>query len=80
MHNATALTEPVDPTVSLFHSRPFRVLRSDRFVDACLRRVDDPELRSLPLVGAIDQVVDSTDVLEQPHLARALRAIYEVAS
>jgi len=27
--------------VSLFHSRPFRVLESSRFVDASLERVDD---------------------------------------
>jgi hypothetical protein len=80
LHNATGLTEPVDPTVSYFYTRPFRVLKSDRFVDACLRRVADARLRALPLVGSIDQIVDSTDVLEQPDLARAIRAIYDVTS
>ena len=80
LHNATGLTEPVDPTVSSFHTRPFLVLKSDRFVDACVARIDDARLRALPLVGSIDQIVDSTDVLERPHLARAMRGIYDVTS
>jgi hypothetical protein len=80
LHNATGLTGPIDPAVSLFYNRPFRVLKSDRFVDACLREVHDPQLRSFPLVGSIDQFVDSTDVLERPPLAHALRAIYDVTS
>jgi hypothetical protein len=66
----------VDQTVRLFHGRPFRVLGSGRFVDACLERVSDPWLRSLPLVGGVDQLVDSTDVLESPAAARATRAVY----
>jgi hypothetical protein len=76
LHNASALTEPLDPTVTFFHGRPFRVLSSDRFVQACLRRVRDDWLKGLPLVGSIDQVVDSTDVLEQTAVARTLRALY----
>ena len=81
LHNTTALTAPVDPKVSLFYNRPFRVPKSDRFVDACLREIEDDRLRSLPLVGSIDQFVDSTDVLEQPHLAHAsARTIYDAAT
>jgi hypothetical protein len=80
LHNDTGLTDPVDPRVSFFYNRPFRVPKSDRFVDACLRRVDDDWLRSRPLVGSIDQIVDSTDVLENVHLARAVRALYDFPS
>jgi hypothetical protein len=69
-HNALGITRPVEPNVRLFHSRPFRVLGSGRFVDACLERVEDEWLRSLPLVGGIDQFVDSTDVLSSPETAR----------
>jgi Domain of unknown function (DUF4037) len=69
-HNALEITRPVEPTSSLFYSRPFRVLGSARFADACLERVEDRWLRSLPLVGGIDQWVDSTDVLSSPETAR----------
>ena len=71
-HNALGITLEVEPTVRLFHSRPFRVLGSARFVDACLERVEDEWLRSLPLVGGIDQFVDSTDVLSSPETARRI--------
>ncbi len=65
-HNGLGITANVDESAGLFHDRPFRVLGSGRFVDACLERVSDRWLRSLPLVGAVDQFVDSTDVLSEP--------------
>jgi uncharacterized protein DUF4037 len=71
-HNALAITEHVDPTVRPFYTRPFQVLGSRRFVDACLAEVEDEWLRSLPLTGAIDQWSDSTDVLSDPPLTRRL--------
>ena len=71
-HNALGLTEEIEPTVRLFHARPFRVIGSGRFADACLAQVEDEWLRSLPLVGAIDQWSDSTDVLSDPALSRRL--------
>ncbi|HVR12267.1 MAG TPA: DUF4037 domain-containing protein, partial [Gaiellaceae bacterium] len=63
LHNAAGVTRAAETTVRRFYTRPFRVLGSARFVDACLERVTDPWLKSLPLVGAIDQYVDSADVL-----------------
>jgi hypothetical protein len=78
-HNGVGLTRPVTPELSYFHGRPFRVIGSGRFVDACLERVQDPWLRGLPLVGAVDQLVDSTEVLESTGVARRLVAIYDQA-
>lgn len=70
--NALGLTRPVEPRVGLFHSRPFRVIGSGRFVEACLEAVQDEWLRSLPLLGGIDQFVDSTDALSSPAVARRI--------
>jgi uncharacterized protein DUF4037 len=75
-HNELGLTAEVDPTVRLFHARPFRVLGSGRFVDACLAAVSDEWLLSLPLIGSIDQVADSTDVLSNAELTRRFAALY----
>jgi Domain of unknown function (DUF4037) len=75
-HNALGVTAPVDATVRLFHSRPFRVLGSPRFVDACLERVRDPWLRSLPLIGGVDQISDSSDVLEEANVFAAVARLY----
>lgn len=76
-HNALGITDHVEPTARPFHSRPYRVLGSGRFVDACLERVRDPWLRSLPLVGGVDQVTDSSDALEDPRVFAGLVALYE---
>jgi len=47
-----------------------------RFVDACLARIDDDLLRSLPLVGGIDLFSDSTD-MATPQAARAARVFLD---
>lgn len=72
-HNATQLSYPQEPTARLFHDRPFRVIDAGRFAQACVDAVDDAALRALPLVGAVDQWVDSTDVLS--HAGRVRRLI-----
>jgi hypothetical protein len=75
-HNELALSEPIEPTVRFFHSRPFNVLQAERFVEACLAEVHDPLLRNAPLIGAIDQWVDSSDVLENSDRAALTGALY----
>jgi hypothetical protein len=77
-HNRLDVTAPVDESIGLFHSRPFRVLGSGRFVDACLDQISDPWLRSLPQIGAIDQWVDSTDVLSKPAVFPRAKAFFEL--
>jgi hypothetical protein len=74
-HNRLGFTDQVDPTVRPFHRRPFLVIGATRFVEACLAQVHDPFLRSLPLVGGIDQLADSTD-MATPDAARAVRALF----
>ncbi|MER6668052.1 DUF4037 domain-containing protein [Amycolatopsis japonica] len=63
LHNESGLTEPVDPRSRSFHDRPYRVLHAERFAAALIATIHDPALRDLPLTGAIDQFVDSTDAL-----------------
>jgi hypothetical protein len=75
-HNRLGVTREVRPTIDYFHGRPYRVLGSGRFVEACLERVADPWLRELPLVGAIDQLADSTDVLSYPAIARRAGSLW----
>lgn len=69
-HNRLGLTEPVAPATRPYHSRPFRVLHPERFAAALLDRVTDPAVRALPPTGAVDQFVDSTDVLTCPASVR----------
>jgi hypothetical protein len=75
-HNATRITEPLDIATRSYHDRPAQVLMADRFAEACLATVTDPELRDLPLVGGVDQAVDSVDLLTAPQRWRRLAALY----
>ena len=77
MHNRAGITVEIDPTVRDFHGRPFRVLMSERFATACVEKISDPALRDLPLVGSVDQLADSTDVLSSPERTRYLRSFYQ---
>ena len=60
-----------------FFDRPAQVIGADRFVTDSLRQVTDPELRALPLIGAVDQFADNTDLLTEPALIQHLRWIYQ---
>ncbi len=71
LQNASGLTTPVEPKCRPYHARPFLVLHAERFAQALAQTVTDPDLRTLPLVGSVDQWADSTDLLQQP---RALQA------
>jgi hypothetical protein len=75
-HNELGMTEPVEPTSRRYFSRPFTVIGADRFADACRAALTDPELASLPLLGSVDQCVDSTDVLSHPERVARLRSLY----
>lgn len=72
MGTALRLTDRVDPATRAYHSSPFQVLRADRFTTALTARITDPTLKDLPPVGAVDQFIDSTDVLSHPERARTL--------
>jgi Domain of unknown function (DUF4037) len=74
-HNQAALTVPVDTSVRGFYGRGFLVLMADRFVDACLAEVSDPWLQKQPLIGSVDQFVESTDALHT-RTARSFKTVY----
>jgi hypothetical protein len=70
-------TSQLDPRVRPFYDRPALVLGADRFVADCLARITDRWLRELPLIGAVDQFADNTDLLTNVGLLQQLRPIYE---
>ena len=81
LHNQLGLTDRVDPATRPYHSRPFRVLRADRFAEALTARIGDSALRELPPVGSVDQFLDSADVLGRPERTRAVsRAVRQPGS
>ena len=81
MHNALALTEPLEVRVSPFHSRPYLVPHSGRVVEALTQAIQSPEIKALPEhVGAVWQYVRSTDLGEEAAVTQSFRNIYESRS
>lgn len=71
LHNRLGLTPPLDPRTRGFFDRPYRVLGAGRFTAALRETITDPQVRRLPLAGAVDQFIDSTDAAGDPGLLRA---------
>ncbi|SDY13694.1 protein of unknown function [Modestobacter sp. DSM 44400] len=74
--NARGLVAPLHPAITAYHRRPAQVLMADRFAEAIRASIADPGLRSLPLLGSVDQAVDSADILSDPVRYRRLAALY----
>jgi hypothetical protein len=73
--NRLDLADPVEATRRPFFDRPYPVIDAARFAAALLNRIGDVALTELPLVGGIDQYVDSTDILVRPELTRKIMAV-----
>ena len=74
MHNELELTPPLDARTRRFHDRPYRVIGAGRFAAALREAITDPRIRELPLVGAIDQFIDSSDAAGDLRFLRACAA------
>jgi hypothetical protein len=77
-HNELGLTPPMETEPSRYHDRPFLVIHGDRFALALEGAIEDPEVKDLQAsFGAVDQFVDSTDVLSKPEVYGRLRTFFD---
>jgi hypothetical protein len=53
------------------------VLHCERFAEATRLTISDAGLRVFPLIGNVDQVCDSVDVLNDNGLTHELRGLYD---
>jgi Domain of unknown function (DUF4037) len=67
-----------EPRIGPFHDRPFMVINADDIVAAIRSEIADPVLRVLPIIGSLDQLTDSTPIIEAPDRARrAMAALFD---
>jgi hypothetical protein len=72
LHNAIGVTPPLEETVRpTYYDRPYRVPDASRFVRALRAQITAKHVRELPLIGAVDQFIDSTDAIGDSALLRA---------
>jgi hypothetical protein len=70
-HNELGITKPLDTRTRRYYDRPYQVINADRFTGALLEVIADPQVRRLPVLGAVDEFIDSTDALENTRFLRA---------
>jgi hypothetical protein len=80
-HNALDLTPPLGAAVTPYYDRPYLTLYARRFAEALVAIIEDLAVRGIiaraGLIGGIDQVADSVDLLTDPRLCARLRTLYE---
>jgi hypothetical protein len=79
MHNNLGITDPVDPSISHFFDRPYRIIHAERFSEALLARLDSRFLKSIGrFIGSVDQFADSTDIFCWGEAMRAMGSVYDL--
>ena len=81
MHNQSGITEALPARATKFFGRPFQVIEgSGGFADAIGERITDRVVKRLAerkLIGSIDQLSDSTDIVTDRRWRMRLRRLYE---
>ena len=83
IHNSLGITEHIPVTISHFFTRPYTVCNSTAFGEAIRAQIKDPELSRLAsngLFGGVDQMSDSTALLDNARWRPVLRKLYEMGS
>ncbi len=74
LHNSLKLTKPMATQVSNYFDRPYLVIHADAFAEAIRKEITDPAVKAIKTnIGAVDQFVDSTDVLSYPEVFKKLK-------
>ncbi|MEJ0064801.1 MAG: DUF4037 domain-containing protein [Caulobacteraceae bacterium] len=78
LHLARGLPGDFRAQIGPYFTRPFTVINAEDIAAEIRAAIDDPALRALPLIGSLDQVTDSTAVIEAPGRGRAaMRALLD---
>jgi hypothetical protein len=77
MQNELGITHAMPARVSRFFTRPYLVIQAGEIAAATRERVSDPRLRWAPLLGAVWQFADCTDILERVSFCERLRGVYQ---
>ncbi len=84
MHNSLGVTAALDTSTMQFHGRPYRVLGAGRFAKAASDAIASEELKAIYVaangIGAVDQFVDSTNLLGRADLCARLRVLFKPAA
>ena len=77
MHNALKITIPLEEKAVHYGGRPYLVVGDERYVEELRRAITDEEVKKIKHgLGSVNQFIDSSDQLNNPHLCKKLRGLY----
>jgi hypothetical protein len=74
LQQARGVPGAIAPRIGPYFGRPFTVINAEEIMAALRAEIEDEALKALPVIGSLDQVSDSTAVIEAPERARAAMA------
>lgn len=76
-HNSLLITDPIPTRVSRYYNRPYMVIHADTFAKKTSAKIKSDSIRELPLIGSIDQITDSANLVANGERTVRLRILYE---
>lgn len=76
-HNSASITESLSTETRNYYGRPYQVIFAGRFAEAICATIEEPALRHLAEIGAVDQFTDCVAVHSNAKLAAKLKVIYD---
>ncbi len=77
---ARGIPGAIAPAIGAYHDRPFTVVNADEIASALRAQITDRDLRTRPLVGAVDQLSDNVSILAHPERAQTLTHSFVVSA
>ena len=76
--NQLGILPPVPEEVSYFFNRPFKVIHAGEIAEQIMQTIPDIGLPALPsLVGSVNQISASTDVISYVEVCQRLKHLYQ---
>jgi hypothetical protein len=69
-HNSLRITDPLPTATSRFHNRPYLIIHGEVFSAQIRKQIRDRQIRELPLIGTVDQLLYSGDSLNPSQVRR----------
>jgi hypothetical protein len=76
MHNELALTPSISGQMQSYYERPYLVLGTDKIAQALTDQIADPTLKTLPLIGSLNQLSDTVQFIENTRLREKAKQLY----
>ncbi len=78
-HNSLNITKPLPTEVSKFHNRPYLVIHGEIFSAEIRKKIKSRAVRDAPLLGSVNQFLDSTEAMENTDFLEKMRNFFLVS-